>query len=227
VTEDHAACGPTRLVSAELALGVLEGGERGDALAHLAGCAACRAEVRHLAEAVDGVVDLAPEAEPPVGFESAVIARIADERAGRATKEAPGRRRRWFVAAAAALLLVLGIGVTLVVAREGRGASSVATARMEAPDGATVGEVWRTGEPDAVVFVSVPAWAGIDTVGPDAPRYALRLDLAGGDTVEVGDFTLGDGVSSWAMPTELDGEDIRAVSVVDDTGRVWCTGRFT
>ena len=227
MTDDHAACGPTRLVGAELALGVLEGDERGDALAHLAGCAACRAEVRHLAEAVDAVVALAPEAEPPVGFESAVIARIADERAGRATEEAPGRRRRWLVAAAAAaLLLVLGIGVALVVAREGRGASSVATARMEAPDGATVGEVWRTSEPDAAVFVSVPAWAGIDTVGPAAPRYALRLDLAGGDTIEVGDFTLGDGVSSWAVATDLDGEDIRAVSVVDDTGRVWCTGRF-
>ena len=62
--------------------------------------------------------------------------------------------------------------------------------------------------------------------GPEAPRYALLLELAGGDTVEVGDFGLGDGVSSWAVPTDLDGGDIRAVSVVDDTGRVWCTGRF-
>ena len=219
MTEDRRPCDATRALAAELALGVAEGADRGAALAHLAGCPGCQAEVRRLTDAVDAVVALAPEAEPPAGFESAVLARIGEARND-------GGRRPWLLAAAAVVLLVVGVGVGLLAAPDGDGATSVATARMEAPDGETVGEVWRTGEADAAVFVSVPAWAGIDAVGPQAPRYALRLELEGGETVEVGDFGLGDGVSSWAVPTALDGEDIRAVSVVDDTGRVWCTGHF-
>lgn len=219
MTEDRRPCDTTEALAAELALGIVEGADRGAALDHLAGCADCQAEVRRLTDAVDAVVALAPEAEPPAGFESAVLARIGEARAD-------GGRRPWLLVVAAVVLLVLGVGVGLLAAPDGDGPTSVATARMEAPDGETVGEVWRTGEADAAVFVSVPAWAGIDAVGPEAPRYALRLELDGGETVEVGDFGLGDGVSSWAVPTDLDGEDIRAVSVVDDTGRVWCTGRF-
>jgi hypothetical protein len=219
VADDQRPCDANRALAVELALGVAEGADRGAALAHLAECADCRAEVLQLAEAVDAVVALAPDAEPPAGFESAVIARIAEERAD-------GGRRPWLLAVAAAVLLVLGIGVGLSVAPDGGGATSLATARMESPEGETVGEVWRTGEAQSAIFVSVPAWAGIDAAGPEATRYALRLELSGGETVEVGDFTLGDGVSSWAVPTDLDGDDIRAVSVVDDTGRVWCTGRF-
>lgn len=217
---DPRPCESVRALAAELALGVAEGADRGTALAHLAGCADCRAEVRELTDAVDALVALAPEAEPPAGFESAVLARLDAERSDQ------GGRRPWLLAAAAAALLVAGIGLGLLVARDGAGTTSVATARMEAPDGAPVGEVWRTGEADATVFVSVPAWAGIDGFGADAPRYALRLELVSGEEVEVGDFALGDGVASWAVPTDLDGEDIRAVSVIDDTGRVWCTGRF-
>ena len=220
MTDDQGPCAVTRAQAAELALGIIEGADRGAALDHLAECADCRAEIRRLTEAADAVVALAPEAEPPAGFESTVLARIGDERSDH------GRRPWLLTMAVAVLLLLLGIGVGLLVAADGDGATSVATARMEAPDGETVGEVWRTGEADAAVFVSVPAWAGIDTTGPDAPRYALRLELADGDTVEVGDFALADGVSSWAVPTDLDGGDIRAVSVIDATGRVWCTGRF-
>ena len=219
MTDVPSPCADTRALAAELALGVVEGADRGAALAHLAECADCRAEVRRLTEAADAVVALAPEAEPPAGFESAVLGRLRDERAG-------DGGRPWLLAVAAAVLLVLGIGVGVLAARDGGGATTLATARMEAPDGETVGEVWRTGEADAAVFVSVPAWAGIEAGDPEAPRYALRLELADGETVEVGDFVLGDGISSWAVPTDLDGEDIQAVSVIDDTGRVWCTGRF-
>lgn len=219
MADDLRPCAATRERAAELALGVAEGADRGEALAHLADCADCQAEVRRLTQAVDAVVALAPAAEPPAGFESAVLSRIGQERTA-------GGRRRWLLAVAAALLLVLGVGVGLLAAGGADESSSVATARMAAPNGEVVGEVWRTGGADAAVFVSVPAWAGVDAVGPDTPRYALRLELRGGEEVEVGDFGLGDGLSSWAVPTDLDGGDIRAVSVVDETGRVWCTGRF-
>ena len=74
--------------------------------------------------------------------------------------------------------------------------------------------------------MAVPAWSDVAFAGPQAPSYSLRLELADGTTTEVGDFTLGGGQSSWGIATDVEGADIAAVSVVDDAGRAWCTGRF-
>ena len=216
-------CAALHDVAAELALGTLEGPARGEALAHLAGCPACRAHVQELTEAVDQLLALGPEAEPPAGFESAVIARIADEqRAG-----APARRpSRLLLAAAAVVIAVAGLAAGFLLAERGDDdGSELASAAMIAPGGDAVGEVWRYGSDEATLFVSVPAWADIE--GTDGPRYALRLELDDGEIVEVGDFGLGDGTSSWGLTAAVDADTIAAVSVIDDTGRVWCTGHFT
>jgi hypothetical protein len=221
VAELPADCTELRLVAAELALGTLEGSARGEALAHLAGCPACRAHVQELAEVVDEVLGLAPVAEPPPGFESGVIDRVTDERrAGRTGLRVP------LLVAAAVVLLIVGLVVGFAAAGlgDGGGEDDLAWATMVAPGGDSVGEVWRYGEDEAALFVSVPAWAQLDEGGP---RYALRLELADGETMDVGDFGLGDGTSSWGVSTDVDAETIAAVSVVDDTGRVWCTGEFT
>ena len=212
-------CARVRADAPELALGVLEGPARGEALAHVAACEACRAHVRELADVVDLLVALAPEAEPPPGFESTVVARMA---AGRPVR---GRgRSRVRLAAAAAVLVLVGAAAGALLG--GRGGSddgeTLDWAAMVAPGGDEVGEVWRYGDEEATLVVSVPAWAEIE--GTDGPRYALRLALEGGGTVEVGDFGRGDGRSSWGVTTEVAADAITAVSVVDDTGRVWCTG---
>jgi anti-sigma-K factor RskA len=63
-------------VAAELALGVLTGPERADALAHLERCGACRETVRQLTMTGEQLLELLPAAEPPAGFESRVLARL-------------------------------------------------------------------------------------------------------------------------------------------------------
>jgi hypothetical protein len=217
-------CAALHDVAAELALGTLDGPARGEALVHLAGCAPCRAHVQELTEAVDQLLALAPEAEPPAGFESAVIARIAEED----RRDAPGHRRssRLLLAAAALVLALAGLAAGFLLGRGGDAEddSELATAAMVAPGGDVVGEVWRYGSDEATLVVSVPGWADIE--GTDGPRYALRLRLEDGGTVEVGDFGLGDGTSSWGLTAPVEADSIAAVSVVDDTGRVWCTGHF-
>jgi hypothetical protein len=230
VADDRLTCAAAQAMAPDLALGVLEGTERGEALAHVARCSACRAHVQGLADVVDRLLAVAPEAEPPAGFESAVIERIAEE-GERRTSGRRHRRRVAAFAAAAVVLLLLGLGAGLAVGAgdgaNGSDGSTLATASMESPAGEQVGEVWRYGDDgDAVVFVSVPAWADVDVVEPMGRRYTLRLELEGGDTVEVGDFALGGGVSSWGVSTRVDSAQIVAVSVVDDTGHVWCTGHF-
>ena len=63
-------------VAAELALGVLTGRERAQALAHLDHCASCREEVRQLTATGEGLLGLLPNMEPPAGFEARVMDRL-------------------------------------------------------------------------------------------------------------------------------------------------------
>jgi len=77
-------CAELQELAAELALGTVSGAERAAAIEHLAGCAACRDLVDSLARVADSMLLLAPEVEPPPGFESKVLARMGVAPAGAA-----------------------------------------------------------------------------------------------------------------------------------------------
>ena len=68
-----AQCAEIRALLPELALGIADGEERARALEHLGGCADCRRELDELSAIADELVALAPEREPPAGFEGRVI----------------------------------------------------------------------------------------------------------------------------------------------------------
>lgn len=227
MTDDRLTCDEVRDLAAELALGALEGSERGAALAHLDGCPACRAHVDDLAATVDRLVAITPEAEPPASFESGVLARIADEQ--RVREVGPWRRRSIApLAVAAAVFLVFGIGIGIAVNQNGASdlnGAELTTAAMITPQGDAIGEVWRSAGPDSAVFVSVPDWSDAEDGGSPGP-FHLRLELEDGSVVDQGAFELTSGTSSWAETTGLDGDDIATVSVLDADGDVWCTGTF-
>ncbi|MGW2460837.1 hypothetical protein ACWC2M_17685, partial [Streptomyces sp. NPDC001761] len=63
-----ANCEKLRELGAELALGVLPGRERAEAVAHLDRCADCREYVRQLTLVGDRLAGLLPDREPPPGF---------------------------------------------------------------------------------------------------------------------------------------------------------------
>src|SRR6059058_3689151 len=69
-------CAGIRALLPELALGIADGEERARALEHLGGCAECRRELDELSAIADELVALAPEREPPAGFEGRVIERL-------------------------------------------------------------------------------------------------------------------------------------------------------
>ncbi|MGW2424877.1 zf-HC2 domain-containing protein, partial [Streptomyces sp. NPDC001709] len=60
-----ANCDRLREIGAELALGVLPGRERAEAVAHLDRCADCREYVRQLTLVGDRLIGLLPGSEPP------------------------------------------------------------------------------------------------------------------------------------------------------------------
>jgi hypothetical protein len=102
-------CAQVRELAPELALGVLGGAERGEAIAHVNGCARCQAYVLELTEAADALPLLASEVEPPAGFESRVLS---------AMQAGPRRhRRRWLglVAAVAAAVAILSVTAVRVI----------------------------------------------------------------------------------------------------------------
>ena len=94
-------CSDVTLIAPDLALGMLSGDERAEALAHVDSCRQCRDVVAKLSASVDAMSLLAPQADPASGFEERVLSRIELE-SRRRSKRPPA----WLVAAAAAVVVV-------------------------------------------------------------------------------------------------------------------------
>src|SRR5262245_26047331 len=137
-------CEETRALAAELALGIVEGEERGRALEHLAVCPECRRKVEELSDVADELLLLAPAKEVPVGFESRALAGL----------EPPPKPRRRLLprilvpvtAALAAAGIAVGVTLTVVsddldIAHKYKGALDEANGEafvayeLQAPDG--------------------------------------------------------------------------------------------
>jgi hypothetical protein len=212
----------------DLALGLLMGVERADALAHLSRCDDCRSAVEELADVADELLLLAPSVPPPPGFESAVLGVVApDASAGSAHPDGPDRRvsGRWKavigLTVVAAALIAFVVGVVARPDDEGsRMAVMVATA-----GGDEVGSVSIDGRDPAWILVSMPGWT--DWLDDSEPvDYKLRLDLDDGGQVELtGVHLASDG--SWGGTTALDPSSIEAASIIDESGRTMCSGPFT
>jgi Putative zinc-finger len=101
-------CEELRELAPELALGVVEGEERGRALEHLADCPECRRRVEELAQVADQLLLLAPHREVPVGFESRVLSRVLPS-------PQPRRRRRLRLVVAPAASALAAAAIVLVI----------------------------------------------------------------------------------------------------------------
>ena len=206
----------------DLAVGELTGRARSDALTHLLGCRTCREQVEGLTRVSEDLLLAAPEAEPPAGFESAVLERLSPE--------VPSGHRRFRAAtvvvgavAAIVALAVAGIVGALVTAR---GSSDLVEAVMITPSGVEVGSAWHYDDESSWVFVSVPSWE----IGYDdpvtAPSYRLQMELDDGSTVTSVEFNLDSEAGSWGTSIDVDPGQLRSVSIIDETGRIWCSATF-
>src|SRR5918992_2308818 len=100
----ESGCAEVRELIPELAIGIASGEDRARALQHLSRCAECRRELEQMSEVADELLLLAPDREPPLGFETRVLGELAG------TKR---RRLRGVVlgAAAAVALAALAGGI--------------------------------------------------------------------------------------------------------------------
>jgi hypothetical protein len=207
-------CDEVRDELPELALGTLSGRTRSVVLDHVAGCADCRAELRQLSAVADELLQLAPQVEPPVGFEL----RVAERLGVGADRRRPGGRRVALLCAAAAAFVVFGAGLGIAVSHrtvgtDGRSATAAPISAQLTAQGHTVGQVWvSTGQP-AWMFVTIDGMSSAGTV-------RCVLTLASGSVQTAGVFHVGGDYGAWGVPLRVAPRDVRSVQIVDGNGAV-------
>jgi hypothetical protein len=225
-------CAQVRELAPELALGIAEGDERGAALRHLSGCAGCRQLVSELSSVGDELLLLAPAKEPPPGFESRVLDRLA-EPAGPRRLRPPARRWR-LLAVAAALVLVAALGGGSVflatagdrrlaesyqaVLRQGQG-SFFAAAPLQGPQG-RAGAVFG--------YQGQPSWAMV-TLRPPVPaerRFRVQVLTRDGRYLAAGEAVLGGDKAAWGGQLPVDLSAVHELRLLGPDGRTAFTATF-
>ena len=217
--------------AAELALGVLTGRERAEALAHLDHCEACREHVRQLTTTGEELLGLLPTAEPPAGFETRVMDRLG--LAAPAPQPLRHRRRRpaWShefsprraLAAAAVVVALLGaaLGGWGLHATATPASYALTSATMIATDDHShVGQVFVYNGDPRWMYMSVDMESGNDTV-------ICQLVDSNGQVTTVGTFRLADGYGSWGAPAWIGNGPPVGARLVTANGRVLATATFS
>jgi hypothetical protein len=199
---DSPRCREFRETAPELALGIASGDERARALEHLAGCTECRRRLEELSALSDELMLLAPEREPPVGFETRVA-----ERLGPRTKR---RRARVALAVAAAALVGAAAAAWTVFEateedRELAGAyrHTLETANgdyfgawtLEAADGRRAGTVFA--------YQGSPPWVFMTLDAPGPGTFECEIEIESGGRMPLGKFPAARGSWGAVLPVQL------------------------
>lgn len=207
-------CAAVEERAAELALGVLSGSERAAVLEHLASCAQCRAMVSELAEVADLLPELAPEVEPPSGFEDRVLGAMRGDR------RRVVRRRIMAVGAVAAAAAILSVATVRVIdsnrTEQTQASPALRSVAMVGGGGDTVGRLVASRGSHPTLAVSV------DYYVPDG-AYTLIMNNPSGAPRSLGTLTVAHGQGDWlGVATVSKGANV-TVSMVDQAGTVVCT----
>lgn len=226
MTERHPA--PDELVG--LALAEVGPAEQEHLAAHLAGCAACRADYAELSDGLAQALAATPPVAPPAGFSGRVLTAMGAERAPVPLTDARPRRRPALLLAAAVLVgLLAGVGGTLATtAWIGRSPT--------APHHVPVAAQLLTAKGEAVGSVGLATLGGHEylllNVTTGRPGASYECVLVGSDGVRTsgGSWALGEeygsGVASGAWLVPLAGAPPATVELVAPTGTVWSRARF-
>jgi hypothetical protein len=208
----------------ELALGVLTGRERVRALSHVETCPRCAEELEQLSRTADAVVQVAPEVEPPMGFEVRLFERmgVADVPKRRHRRRPP----RWVPAtlAAAAAVIALAVGLTLALASPSPPPQTAAgTARHH---DVVVASLLENGDivGHVVMHGGAQPWMSM-MLADSGVRGTVDCVVVTNDGVRnwVGSFTARNGYGAWLAPLHVNPKDVRTAEVVSPSGTVIAT----
>jgi hypothetical protein len=218
------SCEHARQMAAELALGIADGAERAQALRHLSECAECRRVVQELSAVTDDLLMLAPEREPPAGFESRVLQRLETPPAA-----TPSRRRLRRVLAPLAAAAAAAVAATAVVLHTtgddrrladhyratlaaGHG-SSFEAARLRAPGQVPAGVVYA--------YRGTTSWIFLVVYRPHrSVRYTVELATTSGRRVALPSLQLDPRTGSAGRAIPVDLRTVASVRLVGPRGDV-------
>ena len=208
---------------AELALNVLTGRERAQAIEHLQRCGTCRIQLSAMAVTGDELLRLLPHRQPPPGFTNQVAGRLR-----RVRNASPRRRPHAMLAAAAALVMVAAGGLSgwQLHATADRllhtGATTPTALRSAAlitPGHQAAGKVFLHRGSGTWMFVTADLPAGDGTV-------VCQLTDQAGHTITVGSFRVIDGDGYWGSPEPDQPAAITGARLVNTAGTVLATASF-
>lgn len=195
-------CDQVRELIPELAMGVAPGEQRAEALAHLASCSDCRTVLELTTDLVDELMLLAPEHEPPAGFEARVLAAIDPVRPLL-------RRRTTWLAAAAVVLASLG---TAVVTRhadsDDRRLAAQYRQTLQVADGSYLRAaelVDVSGRSAGYVFAyqGKPSWVFMTVEAAPSGDYDVRVVTDDGTVRRIGECWVRSGRGSWGAAVDV------------------------
>lgn len=209
-------CATTREVLPELALGIADGAQRALALEHVAGCSECRRQLEELSSLADELIALAPQREPPPGFENRVLDRLAIRR--------PRRRPAWrhlrrlaFAAAVPAAAALTALGMSISYSSDRRLASQYRAA-LQGAHGTYFQSAHlntATGREAGIVFAyqGSPSWLFYSMrAGYGGRLYKEQIVTRTGRTVTLPPFRLING--TWGIATPVPVRDIALVKLI-------------
>lgn len=219
----NADCEEIRDITAEIALGVASGEERARALDHIATCADCRRELERLSAIADEMLVLAPESEPPPGFEERVLQQIAP-------RPAKQRRLRRFLTLPAVGLAgaALATGVLLVAFHDDRQLASQYRQALAAANGKEfVAVPLRDGagvkRGSVSLYRGSPSWFVVTVPGARQNAVArAELVSKSGTRASFDHFKLVRGVWGGALPIGFD--QVASLQLLDAHGKSLLVG---
>ena len=207
---ESSGCHDVRDLIPEIAMGVASGEDRAKALAHIARCPQCRAELAEVAAVVDDLLLLTPEHEPPAGFDARVLSELDGRR--------PNRWRRTLLAAAAVVLAAAAAGTfTWRVGADDRDLAAQYRDTLEVADGRylTAAEL-RAGDSEAghvFAYQGSPSWLFVSVEDGVSGAHDVRVVTTDARTLTVGTCIVRDGQGSWGVTIDLPVREIARVEL--------------
>lgn len=197
-------CAEVRELIPELAMGVAPGDERAAALTHIATCADCRRLLEETASTVDELLLLAPEHDPPPGFDAKVIEAVSLQRPR-------GRSVSKLVLAAAAAIIVAASGAAVLTHRAGADDRQLAAQYRETLakadgaylDAAALNDAKGQEAGHVFVYQGNPSWLFVTVEDAPSGVHRVRYVTEDGRAHPLGWCTVRDGRGSWGTALDV------------------------
>lgn len=200
---DRTACSETQQIIPELAAGVAPPQARAKALRHLAGCGRCHRELESQTALIDELLQLAPERQPPAGFEASVVTPMLRRRRP--------RRLRTVILMAASFLLVAVLAGGTVWQRTGSDRrladgyrKTLAVAHGKYLRVIPVNGDDTTPAGDVFAYQGSPAWLFVTMTAAHQPgSYRMTLTTRDGQQINLGSMAVKDDRGAWGTTVHV------------------------